>query len=124
MKKIVIIDDDRLFLEVLSTYITENFPVLELCACDDPIRGLALITNDLDLLLIDLEMPGMDGTKLLAYARSMGISKDRIIILSARDAEYLHELFPMGVCLAVLNKHEARQKVVLDMVFKALQDKA
>jgi hypothetical protein len=29
----------------------------------------------------------------------------------------------MGQCLAVLNKHEARQKVVLDMVFDALQKK-
>jgi hypothetical protein len=30
----------------------------------------------------------------------------------------------MGQCLAVLNKNEARQKVVLEMIFDALQKKA
>jgi hypothetical protein len=29
----------------------------------------------------------------------------------------------MGSCLAVLNKYEAKQKAVLDMVFDALQQK-
>jgi hypothetical protein len=52
------------------------------------------------------------------------LSKNRIIILSGRDAEYLHERFPLGSCLAVLNKYEGRQKDVLDMIFKSLQQKS
>jgi len=53
----------------------------------------------------------------------LGLSKNRIIILSGRDADYLHQRFPMGSCLAVLNKFEARQKAVLDMIFNSLQRK-
>ena len=87
-------------------------------------QGLAQINADLDLLLLDMEMPDLDGAKLLAYATSKGLDRSRIIILSGHDAEYLHKCFPMGQCLAVLNKHEARQKIVLDMVFDALQKKA
>ncbi|MDH3454850.1 MAG: histidine kinase, partial [Desulfuromonadales bacterium] len=87
-------------------------------------KGLAEISPDLDLLLLDLEMPHLDGNKLLAYAVEKGVDKSRIIILSGRDAEYLHECIPMGQCLAVLNKNEARQKVVLDMIFSALHRKA
>ena len=45
------------------------------------------------------------------------------VILSGRDADYLHQCFPMGSCLAVLNKYETRQRAVLDMVFGALQRK-
>ena len=86
-------------------------------------RALAAITPDLDLLLVDLEMPGIDGSKVLAYATAKGLDKRRVIILSARDADYLHQRFPMGSCLAVLNKHEARQQAVLDMVFNSLQQK-
>lgn len=123
MQKILIIDDDRTFLKVLSDHIHERYPALKITACDNPINGLAAIKNDLDLLLIDLEMPGIDGGKLLSYATEKGISKSRIIILSGHDAEYLHEKFPMGKCLAVLNKYEARQKEVLDMVCKSLQEK-
>ncbi|MBW2688724.1 MAG: response regulator [Deltaproteobacteria bacterium] len=123
MKKILLIDDDRLFLEFLTSYVHERYPKLEILAFDNSLQGLAQINNDLDLLLLDLEMPGLDGSKLLSYAIDKGVDKSRIIILSGRDADYLHECFPMGQCLAVLNKSEARQKVVLDMVFDALQRK-
>lgn len=123
MKKILLIDDDRLFLEFLTSYVHERYPKLEILAFDNSLQGLAQINDDLDLLLLDLEMPDLDGSKLLSYAIDKGVDKSRIIILSGRDADYLHECFPMGQCLAVLNKSEARQKVVLDMVFDALQRK-
>lgn len=123
MRKIVIIDDDQYFLDFLADCVRTDYPRLEIQSFNDPIKSLPAITPDIDLLLIDLEMPGLDGTKILAYARDKGVSKRKIIILSGRDAEYLHQRIPMGKCLAVLNKHEARQKEVLDMVFKALQKK-
>jgi response regulator of citrate/malate metabolism len=77
----------------------------------------------LDLLLVDLEMPALDGAKIFTYAIESGIDKNSIVILSGRDADYLHEHFPLGTCLAVLNKFEARQKTVLDMIFNSLQKK-
>jgi len=124
MKKVLIIDDDQLFLNLLTDYISERYPNLEILAFDNALQGLAHITADLDLLLLDLEMPKLDGGKLLAYATEKGLDCRRIIILSARDADYLHKCFPMGQCLAVLNKHEIRQKAVLDMIFEALHKKA
>jgi DNA-binding response OmpR family regulator len=124
MKKILLIDDDRLFLDYLTSYIRDRYPQLEIMAFENAMQGLAKINSDLDLLLLDLEMPELDGSKLLAYAAEKGIDRSRIIILSGHDADYLHKCFPMGQCLAVLNKHEARQKAVLDMVFDALQKKA
>lgn len=124
MGRILIIDDDAVFLKLFADYVHKNFPSLEVVTCNDPLRCLTIITTDLDLLLVDLEMPGIDGSKVLAFATSKGMNKNRIVILSGRDADYLHEKFPMGSCLAVLNKHEARQKEVLDMVFNSLQKKS
>lgn len=123
MRKIVIIDDDELFLELLASYIRQSYPLLEIESYSDPAKSLAAISDDIDLLLVDLEMPQLDGIKLLTYACAKGISRDKIIILSGRDAEYLHRKIPMGTCLAVLNKHEARQKEVLEMIFRALEAK-
>ena len=68
-------------------------------------------------------MPTLDGAKIFKYATESGIDKNRIVILSGRDSDYLHEQFPLGTCLAVLNKYEARQKTVLDMIFNSLQKK-
>lgn len=123
MRTILLIDDDRAFLASLERYVEEHYPGLEVRTCNDPVACLASITRELDLLLIDLEMPGLDGSKILSYAVSAGIDKNRIIILSGRDADYLHQRFPMGSCLAVLNKYEGRQKDVLDMIFSSLQKK-
>ncbi len=124
MGKILLIDDDSAFLKVLEEYVEERYPGLQVLTCDDPLRCLIAITNDLDLLLVDLEMPGLDGGKVLSYAVSKGLNKNRIIILSGRDADYLHQRFPMGSCLAVLNKYEGKQRDVLDMIFSSLQQKS
>ncbi len=124
MMKILLIDDDAAFLKVLEEYVAERYPGLHVLTCNDPIRCLVSITEDLDLLLLDLEMPGLDGAKILAYATSKGLSKNRVVILSGRDADYLHQRFPMGSCLAVLNKYEGKQRDVLDMIFTSLQKKS
>lgn len=123
MANVLIIDDNKAYLNFIRAYVKANFPALQVETCNNAIQGLAAISARLDLLLLDLEMPDMDGKKLLAYAIKLGLNKNRIIILSAHSADFLHQQFPMGSCLAVLNKHEARQKAVLDMIFSSLQTK-
>jgi len=122
--EILLIDDDPAFLMLLENYVEKHYPGLHILTCSDPLKCLTSITNDLGLLLVDLEMSGIDGSKVLSYAISKGVNKNRIIILSGRDAEYLHKRFPMGTCLAVLNKYEGEQKAALDMVFSSLQQKS
>jgi CheY-like chemotaxis protein len=125
MGNILIIDDDVAFLDILSKYIQEYYPILHVETCTNPLQALgALQNNPIDLLLIDLEMPMLDGAKIFTYAVELGIDKNRIVILSGRDSDYLHKMFPLGTCLAVLNKYEVKQKAVLDMIFSSLQRKA
>lgn len=125
MGKILLIDDDRGFTNFLSGYIRDTYPLLQVEICNNPLTALQRIkAGGYNLMLIDLEMPSMDGLKLLSFATQTGMDKNRIVILSGRDADFLHGLCPMGTCLAVLNKFEARQKAVLDMIFSSLQEKA
>jgi CheY-like chemotaxis protein len=125
MRKILIVDDDAPYLDALREQIRSLYPLLAVVTCSDPFQALAILkSEDVDLLLVDLEMPIMDGTKILNFAVSAGMDKNRIVILSGRDSDYLHEQFPMGTCLAVLNKYEAKQKAVLDMIFSSMQRKA
>lgn len=125
MGRILLIDDDRGFTDFLSGYIHDTYPLLQVEICNNPLAALQRIkAGGYDLLLIDLEMPSMDGLKLLFFATQTGMDKNRIVILSGRDANVLHEICPMGTCLAVLNKFEARQKNVLDMIFSSLHKKA
>ncbi|HJV35997.1 response regulator transcription factor [Geomonas sp.] len=125
MRKILIVDDDAPFIQALQAQIQSLYPLLDVQTCTDPFQALSIIKSEaIDLLIVDLEMPVMDGTKILSFATSLGMDKNRIVILSGRDSDYLHEQFPMGTCLAVLNKYEAKQKAVLDMIFNSMQRKA
>jgi len=124
MGNILIIDDDLAFTDLLDSYIREICPLLKVEICNNPLTALALIKKgDNELIIIDLEMPALDGMKVYRFAIDAEVDKKRIVILSARDPEYLREIFPMGSCLAVLNKFEARQKEVLGMIFKSIQRK-
>ncbi|HBA90192.1 MAG TPA: histidine kinase [Geobacter sp.] len=125
MGKILIVDDDAPFVEALRDKINSLYPLLDVVACTDPLQALAILKEEeVDLLLVDLEMPKLDGSKIFSFAVSVGMDKNRIVILSGRDSDYLHEQFPMGTCLAVLNKYEAKQKAVLDMIFSSMHRKA
>jgi len=124
MGKVLVIDDDPGFTSLLSSYIHEICPLLKVEICNNPLAALALIKKgDNEMILVDLEMPALDGMKIYKFAIETGVAKSRIVILSARDPSYLREFFPMGSCLAVLNKFEARQKEVLGMILKSLQNK-
>jgi CheY-like chemotaxis protein len=125
MSRILIVDDDAPFLEAMREQIQSLYPLLAVEICTDPFQALAILKGEpIDLLLVDLEMPKLDGTKIFSYAVSIGMDKNRIVILSGRDSDYLHEQFPMGTCLAVLNKYEAKQQAVLDMILSSMQRKA
>jgi len=125
MGKILLIDDDPVFTRLLGEYIAEQYPLLLVDVCNNPLEALTAIRRaPYDLILIDFEMPTLDGRKLMNFAVQSGTEKNRIVILSSRDADFLHEQCPMGSCLAVLNKHEVRQKAVLDMIFSSLSKKA
>lgn len=120
MGTILLVDDDAAFLKLLEKSVVKRYPGLRVLTSTDPLGCLTFISEDLELLVVDLEMPGMDGAKILSYAVSTGLDRNRIIILSGHDAEYLHERFPQGSCLAVLNKHEEEQNTVLDRISAAL----
>lgn len=123
---ILLVDDDAAFNELLSTYIRETYPLLTVETCSDPLCAIAALKKqqNYDLLLIDLEMPALDGMKIFRFAVESGVDKNRIVILSGRDSDYLHDHFPMGTCLAVLNKFESKQRAVLEMIFSSLQRKS
>ena len=61
-----------------------------------------------DCVVLDLEMPGMDGKKFVDYARAKGLSPRRIVVTSSHSADELHQRFRIGETIAVINKTEAK----------------
>lgn len=122
-KRIVIVDDSLLFAESWRALVVSRYGErVTLETYQDPLKAIPRFGPEIDLLLIDLEMPILDGRKLAALAAERGVPCRKIVILSAHDADELHRLFPQDSCLAVINKTEPQQQsaflMILDSVVK------
>jgi len=80
--KILIIEDDPELALILTNYLTKYD--MEVIGAEDPYIGLSLLTqHKIDLIILDLTLPGMDGLEVIPKIRE--ISNIPIIISSARD---------------------------------------
>jgi CheY-like chemotaxis protein len=123
-KRVVIVDDSVAFCELWSRLLTERYG--EVAAVETyrhPYDALPKIDESIDLLLVDLEMPGMDGQKFVNYARQQGVSSKRIIVTSSHPADELHERFRIGETIAVINKTEAEQQKAFLMILDSIMNK-
>lgn len=94
MNKILIADDHPLFRDAIKSIIVESFPSYELLETSNLDDAIALVDEnpDTDLILLDLNMPGMDGLTGIVKMRNhapeipLGIisaEEDKSIVLQA-----------------------------------------
>ena len=121
MKRIVIVDDHPAFCEHWKALFEDRYPNLAAVEVfTDPLQALSVLSPDIGLLMLDLEMPVMDGKKVLEFAVARGVARTRVVISSGRHADHLHELFPAGDCLAVINKDEPAQQAAFLMILDSV----
>ena len=83
-KKILIIDDDGAMLRMMRTWLSVKYHVY--MASSGKIALSFLATNDVDLVLLDYEMPVMSGPDVLREIRNTPRLKDLpVIFLTAKD---------------------------------------
>jgi len=122
-KRVVLVDDSPAYAASWRAIFAERYgEKVAFEAYQDPVAALSHLGPDVDLLLVDLEMPVLDGRSVARLAKERGVSEKRIVIVSGHDADELHRLFPQGACLAVINKTEAQQQsaflMILDSVIR------
>jgi CheY-like chemotaxis protein len=122
-KRIVIVDDSPAYCDLWSNFMLERYAdVAKVETYGHPYDALPKIDDTIDLLIVDLEMPGMDGKKFVDYARAKGLSPRRIVVTSSHSADELHQRFRIGETIAVINKTEAKQQeaflMILDSVMR------
>ena len=120
-KRVVIVDDSPSYCDLWSNFILDRYS--ETAAVETyshPYEALPKIDASIDLLIVDLEMPGMDGKKFVDYARAKGLSPRRIIVTSSHSADELHQRVRIGETIAVINKTEAKQQEAFLMILDSI----
>jgi CheY-like chemotaxis protein len=123
VKRVVIVDDSVAYGDLWSNFILERYPdTVNVESYTHPYDALPKIDGGIDLLIVDLEMPGMDGKKFVEYARQRGLSPRRIVVTSSHSADELHQRFRIGETIAVINKTDPKQQeaflMILDSVMR------
>jgi CheY-like chemotaxis protein len=120
-KRVVIVDDSPAYGDLWSNFILERYPDrVNVETYKHPYDALPKVDATIDLLIVDLEMPGMDGKKFVDYARQKGLSPRRIIVTSSHSADELHQRFRIGETIAVVNKTEAKQQEAFLMIIDSI----
>jgi CheY-like chemotaxis protein len=123
-KRIVIVDDSASYGDLWSNFILERYPdVAQVETYSHPYDALPKIDDTIDLLIVDLEMPGMDGKKFVEYARAKGLPPRRIVVTSSHSSDVLHQRFRIGETIAVINKTEPRQQEAFLMILDGVMRK-
>jgi len=120
-KRTVIVDDSPLQCAVWRRFLENRYG--ERVAVEtytDPTEAVRHLGPDIDLMLLDWEMPEMDGRDVLEEARARGVNLKRVIITSAHPAEKLHENFDGTGCLAVIEKAEPEQQAAFLMILDSI----
>lgn len=124
MKRVVIVDDSAAYCDLWSGYLLERYAdAATVETYNHPYDALPKIDANIDLLIVDLEMPGMDGKKFVDYARQKGLPAQRIVVTSSHSAEELHQRFRLGEAIAVINKTDSRQQDAFLMILDSLMKK-
>lgn len=114
--RVVVVDDSELQCSMWRMFLEQRFgDRVAVETYSDPFVAVRILSPDIHLLLLDWEMPGLDGRDVLQIARHRGLEPDRIVITSSHPAEELHQVFGAKDCLAVIEK-EPQQLAVCGMI--------
>ena len=93
--KIMLLEDDVILQEIIEEYLVEQGYEVE--SYFDGEKALdAIGTNAYDMLLLDVNVPNIDGFEILSYLREIGNTTPAIYITSLAGINDLKKGFDLG----------------------------
>ena len=95
---ILLVEDHRLVADAMKVMLMEIEPGVDITACYSTQHALSTIDagKELDLILTDLFMPGIDGIGLLAGLRNRGVTIPVVIVSGASEEKYIRSAIKNG----------------------------
>ena len=98
MYKVLIVEDDPMVAMINEQYIKRNKNFTVVGKCKDGRSAISFLeANEVDLLILDVYMPLMNGFEALRAIRNKNISVDVIMVTAANDRDSLEEALHLGI---------------------------
>lgn len=98
MYKVLIVEDDPMVAMINEQYISRHKQFSVIGKCSDGASALDFLEQtEVDLLILDVYMPGLDGFETLRRIRKKKISVDAIMVTAANDRNSLEEALHLGI---------------------------
>ena len=98
MYKVLIVEDDPMVAMINEQYVLKNKSFSVCGKCKDGISALEFLKNEsVDLIIMDVYMPKLDGFETLRQIRKKQIPADVIMVTAANDRDSLEEALHLGI---------------------------
>ena len=98
MYKVLIVEDDPMVAMINEQFVSRHKDFVVAHKCNDGKSALEYLDeNEVDLIILDVYMPYMDGFETLRQIRKKQISVDVIMVTAANEREQLKEGLHLGV---------------------------
>jgi DNA-binding response OmpR family regulator len=88
MDTALVVDDERFFLTILSDFVTQRLGMRPLMAQDGTTALSLLEKEQVDLVLLDIIMPGMDGLEILRRLKYQRPSVPVIMLTASGNIDH------------------------------------
>jgi len=113
IKKVFVVDDSLVQCNHAAELCRNVFPDAEIATAPDGQQALAIINDEpVDIILVDLEMPVMDGVELIDHIATKGLARG-VIVMSNKDPKLISSVGLMA---------EAEGLTVLGCIQKPLSE--
>ena len=98
MYNVLIVEDDPMVAMINEQFVSRHKEFMVVHKCNDGKSALEYLDeNEVDLIILDVYMPYMDGFETLRQIRKKQISVDVIMVTAANEREQLKEGLHLGV---------------------------
>ena len=98
MYKVLIVEDDPMVAMINEQYIKRNKNFEIVGNCNNGLSALDFLENNtVEILILDVFMPKMDGFETLRKIRNKQITVDAIMVTAANERESLEEALHLGI---------------------------
>ncbi|MBS4959525.1 MAG: response regulator [Clostridiales bacterium] len=107
MYRVIIVEDEPEIAKVTKNYIEKNADFKVKAIFSNGAEALNYIwLNTVDLIILDLYMPKMNGKEFLYRLRKENIAVDVIVVTAANDASNIRDVLPFGIIDYLLKPFE------------------